>query len=358
MITFRAPGKLFVAGEYAVVEPGVPAVLVAVDRHATVTVEDAGGPTVLTSDLDGGSALRRDRADPQVAARFSFALAAVDVVERLAVEHGRRPRPFRLSIRTDLTAPDGRKLGLGSSAAVTVATCGALARFYELRLSRPDLYRVALLATRAVAPAGSGGDVAAAVFGGWLFYCSPDRARSPALRDVAAAGVSAALGETWHGLVVRPLRPPPDTRLEVGWTGRPASTHRMVGRIDRERRRAHGFEEFTAASAGCVSRLAASLERGHIERTQQEIRRARDLLRDLDAALSLGWMTPRLHALCAAAEAIGAAAKPSGAGGGDCGVALVGPAQEPRVKELRERWIEAGIVPLDLRPRLAVPEGT
>ena len=32
MIETRAPGKLFIAGEYAVVEPGEPSVLVAVDR--------------------------------------------------------------------------------------------------------------------------------------------------------------------------------------------------------------------------------------------------------------------------------------------------------------------------------------
>ncbi len=49
MIETRAPGKLFIAGEYAVVEAGEPAVLVAVDRflyvrlHERVSPDDAAG---------------------------------------------------------------------------------------------------------------------------------------------------------------------------------------------------------------------------------------------------------------------------------------------------------------------------
>ena len=37
-VVSRAPGKLYIAGEYAVVEPGHRAVLVAVDRFITVRI--------------------------------------------------------------------------------------------------------------------------------------------------------------------------------------------------------------------------------------------------------------------------------------------------------------------------------
>ena len=43
MIVTRAPGKLYVAGEYAVVEPGEPAVLIAVDRYLTVRLSESTG---------------------------------------------------------------------------------------------------------------------------------------------------------------------------------------------------------------------------------------------------------------------------------------------------------------------------
>ncbi|MEU1548279.1 hypothetical protein [Nocardia sp. NPDC005745] len=77
---------------------------------------------------------------------------------------------------------DGHKLGLGSSAAVTVATVDALAVFYQPHLDRTDRYRLAMLASLTVGPNGSGGDIAASTWGGWVAYCSPDRNR---VRDLA-----------------------------------------------------------------------------------------------------------------------------------------------------------------------------
>ncbi|MFD0889839.1 phosphomevalonate kinase, partial [Streptosporangium algeriense] len=187
MTVFHAPGKLFIAGEYAVLQPGQPAVLMAVDRHATVTLTGTAGPVILTSDLSGGLTLRCERVAGRLLApeagpdgAFARVLAAIDVMERLADEQCRPARSFHLSVTTDLMAGDGRKLGLGSSAAVTVATCGALARFYGLRLSRMELYRLAMLASLAVAPASSGGDVAASALGGWVLYRSPRLTEDPA----------------------------------------------------------------------------------------------------------------------------------------------------------------------------------
>ncbi len=47
MIEFRAHGKLFVAGEYAVVEPGQPSVLIALDRAITAKVREGHGAVYL-----------------------------------------------------------------------------------------------------------------------------------------------------------------------------------------------------------------------------------------------------------------------------------------------------------------------
>jgi phosphomevalonate kinase len=55
-------------------------------------------------------------------------------------------------------------------------------------------------------------------------------------------------------------------------------------------------------------------------------------------------VTPALARLVAAARRAGAAAKPSGAGGGDCGIALVD--SPARADAVRAAWRAAGIVPL------------
>lgn len=41
MIQVKAPGKLYIAGEYAVTEPGYKSVLIALDRFVTATIEEA-----------------------------------------------------------------------------------------------------------------------------------------------------------------------------------------------------------------------------------------------------------------------------------------------------------------------------
>ncbi|MGW5451513.1 phosphomevalonate kinase [Nocardia sp. NPDC003979] len=376
MISCRAPGKLFVAGEYAVVEPGHRAVLVAVDRYATATVTATDGDTVLASDLAGGSSLRCRRvtgdqagvaasAEPattnsataalaghpgsfasatgSVPATFSYLFAAASVLDRLVLERGITPRPYRLDVTADLGDADGRKFGLGSSAAVTVAAVAALGEFYELGLSSMDRYRLAMLATVTVHPRASGGDVAASTWGGWLAYSSPDRAR--VAESAEADGVDAALRLPWPGLSVRPLPTPTTLDLHIGWTGTPASTPALVAGLGAPLDRA----EFLVRSDACVERLAAAVDADDPAAIRTEIDCARELLLGLDAAERLGVMTERLAALCHVAAEVGAAAKPSGAGGGDCGIALLENGRADAVAALTDGWEAAGIRKLPLR---------
>ncbi|WP_405164564.1 phosphomevalonate kinase [Nocardia sp. NBC_01499] len=356
MITCRAPGKLFIAGEYAVVQPGHLAVLTAVDRFATATVRATEGDTTLHSELDGGVSLSCKRvgdgmvastADGSVPAAFAYVFAAVSIVDRLLVEHGIAARPFRLDISSDLGAEDGRKFGLGSSAAVTAATIAALGTYYRLDLSAMDRYRLAMMATISVNPRASGGDVAASTWGGWLTYGSPDRDHVSEL--VANGGVDAALRAPWPGLSVRPLPTPTELAMQVGWTGTPASTPTLVAGLGNNDRQRGDRTAFLSGSDQCVQRLVVALEADDSTGIRTEIRRARALLIELDATDRLGIMTPRLRALCDAGEAVGAAAKPSGAGGGDCGIALIERTRTSAITELTDRWVTAGIRPLTLR---------
>ncbi|QIS12790.1 phosphomevalonate kinase [Nocardia arthritidis] len=349
MITCRAPGKLFIAGEYAVVEPGHSAVLVAVDRYATATIAETTGETTLHTELDGGATLscRRDgdrivplTADATVPAAFAYVFAAAAAVDQLLIEREIGQRPYELSISTDLADNDGTKLGLGSSAAVTAATVAALDAFHRLDLGPMDRYRLAMLATISVNPRASGGDVAASTWGGWLAYSSPDRGLVAEL--AARKGIEATLGEPWPGLSVRPLPTPKSLAMRVGWTGTPASTPKLVAGL----RESRDHTAFLGHSEHCVRRLVTAIEADDPIGISAEIRRARTLLIDLDTSAQLGIMTPRLRALCEAGEAVGAAAKPSGAGGGDCGIALIDPGAST---ELTDRWVTAGIRPLPLR---------
>ncbi|MFC7430735.1 MULTISPECIES: phosphomevalonate kinase [unclassified Agrococcus] len=340
MITTRAPGKLFVAGEYAVVEPGQPSVLVAVDRFLTVSVDqsDAFGqvhseaygqlPITWTRDATG---VRIDRKTP-----YDYVLATITLVDRLRAELGRRDSFFDLRIASELDDRGGRKFGLGSSAAVTVATVAALDEFFELRLTAMERFRLAMLATVSVVPTASGGDLAASTFGGWIGYSSPDRA-ALVRRLRESRSIGELLAEPWEGLSVTRIEPPASARLLVGWTGAPASTERLVDRVLVMRGAgSQVHRDFLAASRDQVSLLTGALQADDVPTALDAIRSCRLLLRELGAAAGIDIETDRLRRLCDAAERAGAAAKPSGAGGGDCGIALAPP--DADVQGMHRAW--------------------
>ncbi|MFD9906038.1 phosphomevalonate kinase [Streptomyces sp. NPDC059063] len=354
-----APGKLFVAGEYAVLEPGSPAIVTAVERAVTVTVRASSTRgVVIVSDLVAdpmrwqwqGARLRvaPGQDEQQVRTASAHVVAAVESVAALLAEHGLPPPRVRIAVESTLHER-GRKFGLGSSGAVTVASVEALAAHGGLMLSRPQLLRLALLAGARLDPRGSGGDLAAAVYGGWIAYRAPDRARVRAL--ARRRGIAAALRAPWPGLEVTPLPAPRGLRLEVGWTGRPASTARLVGGLHRRGwRELAAYKEFVAASTDLVTAAIDALTGGDDMALLRQVRLARTELARLDAAVGLGIFTPELTALCAAAEAVGGAAKPSGAGGGDCGIALLDAGAADDIARVHRRWAAGGVRPLFVGP--------
>ena len=364
MIETRAPGKLFIAGEYAVVEPGQPAVLIAVDRCITVRLTESEGagrihsseygqaPVVWRREDDGEHIIVDERP-------FDYVLSAISTVEELRSDRGASPRYFDLEISSELNDSDGRKFGLGSSAAVTVATIAALDEFYRLGLTLTERFKLAVLATIAISTKASGGDLAASTFGGWIRYSSPDRAALHAHRE-AHGVVSAMSCSEWAGCSARRVTPPSSLDLLVGWTGSPASTEHLVTRVHTPRERTdesssesspaaqkpRPLVSFAAESHTLVDDLVAAFDADDAEASLTTIRSVRALLRRLSDSTGSLIETEALHDLCEIAETHGAAAKPSGAGGGDCGIALAHPHTEAQT--ILSGWEAAGIRPLDL----------
>ena len=378
MIETRAPGKLFIAGEYAVVEPGQSAVLIAVDRCITVRLtESEGAGRIHSSEYGQAPVIWRREDDGEhiiVDERpFDYVLSAISTVEELRSGRGARPRYFDLEISSELNDADGRKFGLGSSAAVTVATIAALDEFYELGLTLTERFKLAVLATIAISTKASGGDLAASTFGGWIRYSSPDRAALHAHRE-AHGVVSAMTCAEWADCSARRVTPPSSLDLLVGWTGSPASTEHLVTRVHSPNERADDtaseraddtsaestpagavasppaktrpLVSFAAESQILVDDLVAAFDADDAEASMTTSRSVRALLQRLSDSTRSLIETEALHDLCEIAETHGAAAKPSGAGGGDCGIALAHSHTEAQT--ILSGWEAAGIRPLDL----------
>lgn len=322
-LTVSAPGKLFLLGEYAVLDGG-PAVVAAVDRRVEVRSNPNAAPWVRLEAQDHASHIEFPAGRPPIAppqwrvavAAYAHAVAACPSAAALGMD---------LSIRSQLD-DDSVKLGLGSSAAVAVAVVATVLAFagvaHQGAAFRDTIFAIALTAHRdAQDGVGSGGDVAASTFGGTVLF-EPQGGSAP--RTTA-------------------LTLPADASLLAAWTGSAAATPDLIRRYlaAPEPRR----QEFVQASRASVDWFVAALQRDALPTAA--IAAAGEALTRLATVGDLPLFTPALRRLIEIAQAHGVAAKPSGAGGGDCGIALTSvPSTATR---LRAAWRHAGLVPLDLK---------
>jgi phosphomevalonate kinase len=302
-----APGKLHLAGEYAVLD-GAEAVVCAIDRRATAR---ATGPGAESAFLDALADVLAARA-PEAAA----------IVRRIEVDTA--------ALRSDTV-----KLGLGSSAAATVAACACALASTGGALDR-DLVHQLARAAHADAQArrgarGSGADVAAAVHGGVI-------AVTPATHADALP-------------IIRRLELPP-LRIVPFWTGRPADTVALVSAVAA----AVGRPGVDAAITDIAHASEALVVAGTVDgrpdarRTAAAITAiaaAGDAIASLARATGLELEPPVVALAGTLAEPLGGAVKTTGAGGGDVAIAVIPPGADEAA--LREALAAAGAMPLDLR---------
>lgn len=153
-----APGSLMLLGEYAVLF-GKPALVCAVDKRIHVTLSPRTDTRVHIHSPTLGQ-YETELFDIQLTKPFQFVLAAV--------KHYQSRLRYGCDLHIESEFSD--KVGLGSSAAVTVATLAALASWLDIRMQPIDLVRKARGVIRECQGLGSGADVAASVFGGVVYY--------------------------------------------------------------------------------------------------------------------------------------------------------------------------------------------
>ncbi|AVK64759.1 phosphomevalonate kinase [Lactobacillus sp. CBA3606] len=354
MITVKAPGKLYIAGEYAVVESGFPAIIVALDQFVTATISpsDTFG-SIVSKQYQENSIFWQRRGNKMVFDNrdnpFHYILSAISLTESYAREAGRELGVYHLGINSELDSSDGKKYGLGSSAAVTVATVKALCEFYHLSMDKSKLFKLAAIAHLSVQGNGSLGDIAASVYGGWIAYHSFNRQWLAKQRQTAS--LTDLLAMDWPDLNIELLTPPADLRLIIGWTGSPASTSHLVDKVALVKAKQRSeYQTFLAASKTCLKRMIQGFHTHNLAEIQAELRQNRQLLQALGAFSQVTIETPMLKKMIAIAEAAGAAAKTSGAGGGDCGIVLIDQAINPA--PLLKQWAHEGIERLNLNVHL------
>lgn len=275
-IKVSAPGKLFLSGEYAVLE-GAPAVIDSVNRRVFAV---PCGQNIPQSML--------------------IKQAKTHVADFLCTRAGRPIGQLpNIEIDSKGFTIDKRKLGIGSSAAVAAATTGALFEWAGLSIEkyRPQILAVATNAHRAYQNGkGSGADVATSVMGGTILF-SIDGSMDNA--------------------------PPNPLHKIFIWTGKSASTVSLVEEVKKLQQTNNSqYQSIMATLCSLATSLAEHYRNANVTQIISATKEYELALATLGKMAQISIVTSKMHQISALAKQCNGAAKPSGAGGGDACVAL------------------------------------
>lgn len=221
-----APGSMMITGEHAVVY-GHAAIVAAIEQRITIEVAPLSRRDLeIRSDIAPPATVPLDGIVVQGPYRFVLAAAEVFAAE---LPHG-----VRLDIRSEIDPT----LGLGSSAAVTVAALGVFARLCDAL--EGDLHSAALAIIRRIQGRGSGADLAASLMGGMNAY------------RLAPEMVTAAPPADTRAIIERLPTPP---RLSLRHAGYKTPTAEVLAQVARAM---EGREDAFAALYACMGETAQS----------------------------------------------------------------------------------------------------
>jgi phosphomevalonate kinase len=328
-----APGKLILTGEYAVLD-GATALVIAVDRRVTA----------------------RRRVGPRGSSPFLVGVAD-ELARRYGADHPATRAALEIVVDSRSFFLGTTKLGLGSSAAVTVAaTALALATTHDVPVIDRDAVHAVAAAAHATAqstrPRVTSGEVV-------------PRRRALSSSDLAAQlepggirGSGADIASAVHGGLIAfqsgshtRLAWPTGVTLLPFFTGAAADTAELVGKVNAARVANRVAVEAALAAIAKASRAACqACESRAPEIAANALLAALALAGhatdQLAAATGLPLVPPCVADARAALARLHGTAKTTGAGGGDVAIAVI-PATED-VTRARRLLIEVGCQPLDL----------
>ena len=310
-IRVSAPGKLLLLGEHAVVY-GYPSMVTSVNQrmHLTATVLSSPEFQLEAPDVDIHAYKKPiselGKGEVPKGARF---------IERGLVNFISKYH-FKNGVRIETKSEFSSLYGFGSSSASIVCILKAMSELTGAHLNNQELFDLSYKTLIDVAGKGSGFDIAAAIFGGVFYYISPGKIIEP----IGAANLS----------------------LVVGYTGIKVDTVTVVNDVASLRKKNPDL-------VNCQFKIIEDL----VNKAKSAIKEKNwslvgSLMNSNQSALEiLDVSSPKLDAMISAARSAGAfGAKLSGAGRGDCMIALV---SSDKKEEVSSAITKAGgqIIPVE-----------
>ena len=301
MVKVSAPGKLILFGEHAVVY-GRPCIVLAVNHRMSVEIGKRNDEKIIINapevNVNNYSISLNDLNKEQPKETRFVLMAVRNFFDKYGIKSG-------LDIKTK--SEFSSKFGFGSSSATTVCTIKALAELFGIKISEKELFNLSYKTVLDIQGVGSGFDVAAAIYGRGLYFVTGGKTIEPINID--------------------------EIPLVVGYTGIKADTPSLV-KIVEEKLRANPEEinNIFDKMKDIVETGKKEIQNRNWERIGELMNENQGLLRALDVS------SVELERLIAASTGAGAyGAKLSGAGRGDCMIAVVPQEKHEAVKKAIEK---------------------
>ena len=279
-----APGKLMLFGEHAVVY-GYPCIVTAVDQRLSVCIEVNNVGELIVNAPDVGLLNYRKKLT-HIGKGYTKESAFVEK----ATENFIKKFNIRSGISITSSSEFRSTFGFGSSSAITVAVLFALSKLFNKKLSKSELFQLSYKTVLEVQKKGSGFDVASAIYGGTIYYKR-------------------------FGRIIKSIQGVSD--LIVGYTGVKADTVSLISNVQAlHQKNPEIVNSIYKTITTVVDSAVLALKRKDLKTIGELMNINQGLLE------SLGVSTKTLSQMNYAANINGFGAKLSGAGGGDCMIAI------------------------------------
>lgn len=211
-----AYGKLYLAGEYAILEDYASALITSVPKKITVFVEESDKTTIFDTINKTSVGLFEENSNFTLVQQFI----------QFLTEYTNSDKTFALTIYNELHNDD-KKYGLGSSGAVLVAISRAILSFENITYNDLTIFKLVALFNIKHNLSGSMGDVAASINDGITFY---QKFNAEFVNEMIRQdkSVKEIINTNWDGLLIEKIHPKTDLSILARWTGEAVDTKEHV----------------------------------------------------------------------------------------------------------------------------------
>ena len=302
------PGKLFISGEYAVVD-GYHAVLLPTKAALHVDIESSNQWSIYSTQWDNSVEYTiEDIASNQTESWRKTLHTVYSYLKELNIVI----MPHHIHISSDLDQMK-HKLGLGSSGALTIGLIEAVLTFHQVAFTPLESYKLGVLSTRHDINKSSYADIACSAFKKPILY-------KKFIQLSTNLNIKRLISENWQGLLIETF----DAKLPlmVIHTNKSASSTALVDTLNQSIDDATKSFIFKQIDTCSTQMYQAILEDNHTQLTTWMTQHER-YLRQLDRYTDEAIYIPEIKDIFQILKTYRVAFKTSGAGGGDNIIAVI-----------------------------------